>query len=318
MKTLTVGYKKIFGNTSEDFLFQASTPHLNTTDKGLAVLLKSNLKVAYKNSKDEHKREQYYLLKELLKMSATATLTENHNNNMEGVMDIEKILSRNNAVSLIRIEKAKGNLPEELAQLFNVPERTDFHPEGNSGEHTLLALKEVEQEPAMIKYAMLVHDLGKIVTFNEQIAKNPEGDRTQMVKHFGHAEKGIPLVEKVSADFGVSAEYTEFATLVCKLHMKAHDLDKMKDGKLYEFNQEIPDKYFEPLMKCCLADALGRAVPESEKEQIRSDFSTKKHRLQEVRNYMETHPNEDKNTFANNFAKYKKENTNNKGEVYTN
>lgn len=221
-------------------------------------------------------------------------------------MDIERILNGDNTVPLLRVEKAKGSLPKEIEMLFNVPERTDFHPEGNSGEHTLLTLDEVANETPMVKYAMLVHDLGKIITFNEQIAKNPEGDKTQMVKHFGHAEKGIPLVEKVSAELGVPDEYADFAKLVCKQHMKAHDLDKMKDVKLYEFNQEIPDKYVEPFMKCCLADSLGRAVSDVEKDKIRADFTAKKQRLLEVRNYMKTHPNEDKNVFANNFAKYKK------------
>lgn len=221
-------------------------------------------------------------------------------------MDIERILSGDNTVPLLRVEKAKGSLPKEIEMLFNVPERTDFHPEGNSGEHTLLTLAEVANESPMVKYAMLVHDLGKVVTFNEQIAKDPEGDRTQMVKHFGHAEKGIPLVEKVSEELSVPEEYAEFAKLVCKQHMKAHDLDKMKDAKLYEFNQDIPDKYLEPFMVCCLADSLGRAVPDAEKDKIRADFAIKRQKLQEVRNYMKSHPNEDKNVFANNFAKYKK------------
>lgn len=219
-------------------------------------------------------------------------------------MNIDRILE-SNTVMMLRVAKAKKELPEDISSLFDVPERPDFHPEGNSGEHTILALEEVANEAPMVKYAMLVHDLGKVVTFNEQIAKDPEGDRTQMVKHFGHAEKGMPLVDKVSEELGVSKEYAEFAKLVCKLHMKAHDLDKMKDVKLFEFNQEIPDKYLEPFMKCCLADSLGRAVPDSEKDKIRTDFAAKQQKLLEVRHYMQDHPKEDRNVFANNFAKYK-------------
>lgn len=203
--------------------------------------------------------------------------------------------------------KLKENLPD-LDRLFDVPERPDFHPEGNSGNHTLLVLNEVKDADPMVKYAMLVHDMGKVVTFDEQIAKNPDGDKSQMVKHFGHAEKGILYVEKISEALNVPKEWTEFATLVCKQHMKAHDLDKMKDSKLFEFNQEISDQQWQSFMQCCLADALGRDVPQEQKDQIREDFQVKQRKAQEVRTFMKSYSG-DKAAFANDFARYKKQQT---------
>lgn len=204
----------------------------------------------------------------------------------------------------------KQNIPD-VDRLFGVPEKTDYHPEGNSGAHTLLTIKEVKSASPMVKYAMLVHDLGKVITFDEQVKKAEEKGEPynvkDLTKHFNHAEKGVALVEKVSDTLGVPAEWKEFAVLVCKQHMKAHDFDKMKDSKLFEFNQEVSNQYFEPLMECCLADSLGRDVSDNEKQEIRNGFKLKLAKVKEVRAYMANHPEEDKNTFANNFAKYKKQ-----------
>lgn len=229
---------------------------------------------------------------------------------------LKTALATENAATAVKAMHLNGRLKEKLPEvdrLFEVPERTDFHPEGNSGEHTLLTMKEVHEDnpeiAAMMRYAMLVHDLGKVVTFDEQVAKaEAKGESYEvkdLTKHFGHAEKGIALVDKISDTLHVPEEWKEFASLVCKQHMKAHDLDKMKDSKLFDFNQEIPDKFYEPLMKCCLADALGRDVPAEQKEQSKADFAIKKTKVDDVRHFMKISTS-DKNTFANDYAKYKK------------
>ncbi|MBP5352904.1 MAG: hypothetical protein J6Y91_03975 [Alphaproteobacteria bacterium] len=234
---------------------------------------------------------------------------------------LKTALYTENAANTLRVMHMNGRLKENLPlvdRLFEVPERTDFHPEGNSGEHTLLTIKEVREEnpetAAMMRYAMMVHDLGKVVTFNEQVtkaeAKGEPYEIKDLTKHYGHAEKGVALVNKVSDILQVPDDWKEFAALVCKQHMKAHDFDKMRDIKLYEFNDEIPEKFYEPLMQCCLADALGRDVPAAAKEQTKSDFADKRAKTDDVRHFMKI-SNGDKNNFANSYAKYKKQNDGN-------
>lgn len=229
---------------------------------------------------------------------------------------LKTLLATENAANAIKVMHLNGRLQEnapDLDRLFIVPERTDFHPEGNSGEHTLLTIKTVHEDnpetAAMMRYAMLVHDLGKVITFDEQLAKaDAKGEPYKvkdLTKHFGHAEKGVNLVNKISDELQVPDEWKTFAALVCKQHMKAHDLDKMKDSKLFDFNQEIPDKFYEPLMKCCLSDSLGRNVSAETKEQIKAEFAVKKARVDDVRDFMKT-SGSNKDTFANDYAKYKK------------
>lgn len=223
-------------------------------------------------------------------------------------------LESKTTTEMLKIMHLKGSLKQNLPdidRLFDVPERIDLHPEGNSGNHTLLTIKEVKDASPMMKYAMLVHDLGKVITFEEQIQKAEEKGEPyevkDLTKHFNRAEKGVPLVEEVSDTLGVPSEWKEFAKLVCNQHMKAHDFDKMKDSKLFEFNQAIPDQYFESIISCCLADALGRNVSDKEKQEIKDGFKVKLAKVKEVRSYMATHPEEGKEEFANNFAKYKKQ-----------
>ena len=149
---------------------------------------------------------------------------------------LKTALATENAATAVKAMHLNGRLKENLPEvdrLFEVPERTDFHPEGNSGEHTLLTMKEVREDNpemvAMMCYAMLVHDLGKVVTFDEQVAKaEAKGEPYEvkdLTKHFGHADKGVTLVDKISDTLQVPEDWKEFASLVCKQHMKAHDLD---------------------------------------------------------------------------------------------
>ncbi len=230
---------------------------------------------------------------------------------------LKNALLTENAANALRAMHLNGRLKEHLPvvdRLFEVPERTDFHPEGNSGEHTLLTIKEVHesnpQTAAMMRYAMLVHDLGKVKTFDEQKSKaDAAGEPYEikdLTKHYGHAEKGVGLVNQVSDILQVPAEWKEFAALVCKQHMKAHDFDKMREVKLYEFNCDIEDKFYEPLMACCLADGLGRQVPDKQKEQIKAEFAEKRAKVDDIRRFMNISTG-NKNTFTADYAKYKKE-----------
>lgn len=56
-------------------------------------------------------------------------------------------LTTENATTAVKAMHLNGRLKEKLPEvdrLFEVPERTDFHPEGNSGKHTLLTMKRAE------------------------------------------------------------------------------------------------------------------------------------------------------------------------------
>lgn len=107
-------------------------------------------------------------------------------------------------------EALKVILPE-IEQLFAVPERTDFHPEGNSGAHTLLTIKVAATDDSMVNYAALLHDIGKIKT-----------DKKCWPSHHGHDKLGIDIIREIGKRLKVPTAYTEFAAFTAENHMLYH------------------------------------------------------------------------------------------------
>ena len=53
---------------------------------------------------------------------------------------LKKSLESKDTAKIIRLSHMKGELKEHLPQvdrLFDIPERLDFHPEGNAGMHII-------------------------------------------------------------------------------------------------------------------------------------------------------------------------------------
>lgn len=117
---------------------------------------------------------------------------------------------------MIDILRQSGTLKvllPEVDALFGVPQRVDFHPEIDSGEHTLLVL---ERAAAMNlglpeRYAALLHDLGKALTPADMLPR-----------HIGHDSAGIEPVRAVSRRWRVPKACAELAELVCRLHIRLH------------------------------------------------------------------------------------------------
>ena len=116
-------------------------------------------------------------------------------------------------IDILRQSGALKVLLPEVDALFGVPQRADFHPEIDSGEHTLLVL---ERAAAMNlglpeRYAALLHDLGKALTPADMLPR-----------HIGHDSAGIEPVRAVSRRWHVSKACAELAELVCRLHIRLH------------------------------------------------------------------------------------------------
>lgn len=171
--------------------------------------------------------------------------------------------------------KLKSFLPE-VDKLWDIPEREDFHPEGNSGAHTLLVLEQGKNLPAKAKFALLLHDIGKTTT-----------PQDQWPRHIGHDKRGVPLVEQICRRLSVSDEYTDFAKLVCEHHMKGHNFGQMKAAKLYDLNELIPAHDFDLFIQCCRSDAAGRGVINEEQrknmEEAMSTFNIGAHKFETLR-----------------------------------
>lgn len=149
-----------------------------------------------------------------------------------------------NALSLI--------LPEVNA-LYGVPQDVSYHPEGDTGVHVEMVLQQavaLTPDP-MIRFAALVHDLGKGAT--------PKG---MLPKHTGHEQRGVPLVKALCRRLNVPGDYQQLAVMATGQHGNLRLADNGDPKAVYELLERCdafrrPDR-FEQFLIACEADSRGR------------------------------------------------------------
>ncbi|MBQ7632861.1 MAG: HD domain-containing protein [Alphaproteobacteria bacterium] len=169
--------------------------------------------------------------------------------------EIETALKTEHFDKFIRTMRECGALRvvlPEVNKLWDIPERTDYHPEGNSGEHTMLVLKQGYNLSPKIKFALLLHDIGKIDTPIDILPR-----------HIGHDKAGLQHIEKICDRLKVPNKYRDFALLVAKNHMRFHSVPNMRKGRFISFLEEITDKFRNgkqmiDFMRACKCDSFGR------------------------------------------------------------
>ena len=141
----------------------------------------------------------------------------------------------------------------EIDALFGVPQRPEYHPEIDCGIHTMMALQQacLEDYSLDVRLAVLLHDLGKALT--------PEED---LPRHVMHEERGIAPVTELCDRLKVPTQSKQLALAVCKEHLKAHQAFNLKAGTLWRLLQRLdvlrrPERV-EAYIQACQCDARGR------------------------------------------------------------
>ncbi|MFV5191136.1 MULTISPECIES: multifunctional CCA addition/repair protein [Acinetobacter] len=141
----------------------------------------------------------------------------------------------------------------EINALFGVPQRPEYHPEIDCGIHTLMALKQacLANYALEVRFAVLVHDLGKALTPVDELPR-----------HIMHEERGIPPVTEICDRLKVPTALKNLALIVCKEHLKCHQVKNLKPGTLWRLLQRLdvlrrPEKV-EAFVQACECDAKGR------------------------------------------------------------
>ncbi len=162
-------------------------------------------------------------------------------------------------VEVLRDCGALTHLLPELDALFGVPQPERHHPEIDTGVHTLMALRQAaELTPATdVRFALLVHDLGKGTTPPEE-----------WPRHIAHEHRGVELVERVCDRFKVPNRHRRLALAVCRYHTLCHRALELRGRTLLKLLRVTdalrqPDR-FEAFLLACEADARGRLGRERE------------------------------------------------------
>ena len=141
----------------------------------------------------------------------------------------------------------------EVDKLFGVPQRADYHPEIDTGIHTLRALQQAVRlsDSAPIRFSVLVHDLGKGIT--------PEH---VLPSHKGHEARGLPLVKAVCDRFKIPNEHRQLAMAVTEFHLLSHKALELQPEGILTLLKAVgalkSAQRLEDFLTCCEADARGR------------------------------------------------------------
>ncbi|MBD2840299.1 multifunctional CCA addition/repair protein [Pseudomonas sp. JM0905a] len=141
----------------------------------------------------------------------------------------------------------------EVDRLFGVPQPEKHHPEVDSGIHVLAVLRQCaqHQQPLTVRWACLMHDLGKGLT--------PEEEWPQ---HIAHEKRGLKLIKAVNERCKVPRDCQELSLLVGEYHTHAHRALELRPNTLLELLQSF-DVYrrpqrFEEFVAASEMDARGR------------------------------------------------------------
>ena len=156
-------------------------------------------------------------------------------------------------IQILRDCGALAKILPEIDVLFGIPQRKEYHPEIDTGIHTLMALEQatkLSSEP-LVRFAAMLHDLGK--------AKTP---KENWPSHHGHEKLGVPVIKQLCTRLRVPTKFTELAMVVSEYHLHMHRLGELKNTTVLKMLEKTGSLRSSDRAKhfalVCEADARGR------------------------------------------------------------
>jgi len=141
----------------------------------------------------------------------------------------------------------------QLANLWGVPQRREYHPEIDTGVHTMLVLEQIvflSNDPK-VRFAALCHDLGKALT-----------PKDQWPSHKQHEVRGELPIKEFAKTYNIPKSFSRFAVKCAKLHLLSHRALELTPSTLLKLFNDLdafrnPEHLYEFTL-VCEADARGR------------------------------------------------------------
>jgi tRNA nucleotidyltransferase (CCA-adding enzyme) len=170
--------------------------------------------------------------------------------------EMHKALGEKHPEIFIQVLRDCGALQKILPEvdcLFGVPQPEKYHPEIDTGVHTLMVLQQacLVSEDTRVRFAALCHDLGKGIT-----------PKALLPAHHGHEEAGVPLVENVCTRLRVPNDHRDVAVVTARFHLYFHRAFELRPDTLLKFLEQMDvlrkPQRFEQFLLACVADTRGR------------------------------------------------------------
>lgn len=157
-------------------------------------------------------------------------------------------------IAVLHDSGALARLLPEVDRLFGVPQPAQHHPEVDCGAHLQLVLDEAAAtgQPLPVRFACLLHDLGKGVTRPESLPH-----------HYGHEAVSERLARDVCERLKCPADCRDLALMVAREHGVVHQALVLRAAtavKLVERCDGLrrPER-FAAMLDACACDHRGRA-----------------------------------------------------------
>jgi tRNA nucleotidyltransferase (CCA-adding enzyme) len=153
----------------------------------------------------------------------------------------------------LRACRALNALYPEIDALFGVPQPPKWHPEVDTGLHTMMVLQKATElaSDIEIRFAALVHDLGKATT-----------DQDEWPSHPGHELRGKDIIIAMSKRLPLPRACRDLGALVSEFHTHCHRASELRDKTMVKVLEKTdafrrPERFAQFLL-ACEADARGR------------------------------------------------------------
>jgi tRNA nucleotidyltransferase (CCA-adding enzyme) len=148
---------------------------------------------------------------------------------------------------------ALHKLLPEVARLWGVPQRAEYHPEVDTGVHLMMVMDMAAQlqAPIEVRFACLGHDLGKGTT-----------PQAEWPRHIGHEERSARLLKALCLRLRVPNDCSELADVVAREHGNIHRSSEFGAAALVRLLERCdafrkPERFADILL-ACECDARGR------------------------------------------------------------
>jgi tRNA nucleotidyltransferase (CCA-adding enzyme) len=156
-------------------------------------------------------------------------------------------------LAVLRDCGALARLLPEVDALYGVPQPPEHHPEVDTGVHLELVLDMAAQlqAPLPVRYAALVHDLGKGST-----------PRDEWPRHVAHEARSVKLAQAVSQRWRVPADCRDLGEIVAREHGNIHRSAGFGAAAVMRLLERCdalrrPERFGQALL-ACECDARGR------------------------------------------------------------
>jgi tRNA nucleotidyltransferase (CCA-adding enzyme) len=154
---------------------------------------------------------------------------------------------------VLREAGALARLMPEVDALFGVPQPPAHHPEVDTGVHVMMVLGRcaATAQPLPVRWACLVHDLGKADTPADVLPR-----------HIGHEQRGERRIRALDERLRVPVECHELALLAAREHTHVHASLGLGAAAIMRLLERCdawrrPERFLQ-MLAACECDATGR------------------------------------------------------------